>query len=552
MPFSPGTTVGPYQIIEQLGAGGMATVYKAYHPALDRDVAIKVLHPAFKNDPQFFVRFQREARIVARLEHPNIVPVYDFNEFEGEPYLVMRFVQGQTLKVSMKDAPFDKTTVLRLMEPVCDALAYAHRQGILHRDIKPSNIILADNGHVFLTDFGLARMAELGESTLSQDMLVGTPQYISPEQAQGQGNIDGRTDIYALGVVLFEMITGRVPYSGDTPFAIIHDHIYKPLPLPSTLNGDVDETLEKVVLRALAKDPEDRFSTMEEFWQALKKALMPSGSAATVIKPIPQPKTVVDKPPRKKWSKKKIALLAAGALISLFLCVAVITSQQDENNPQPADNPPAAQPAGQTTDVLPPQSPEVEQIVNDGIKLLKENNPEEAVARFQQAIDMDPHYIPAYFYGALTALRYDNNDMARDFAAQATANNAARPEIHSFAGYVFTRTEDIEQAKAEFQRAIDIAPDYAPAYAGLARVALVEDDPGLAREMLDKAEQLDADLPEVKLVEAEYLFAIGKRRLALATLRDLSQRKDMTPLLRDEIRFVFELVGETPPPALNP
>ena len=552
MPFSPGTTVGPYQIIEQLGAGGMATVYKAYHPALDRDVAIKVLHPAFKNDPQFFVRFQREARIVARLEHPNIVPVYDFNEFEGEPYLVMRFVNGETLKASMQNAPFDAATVLRLMEPVCDALAYAHRQGILHRDIKPSNIILADNGHVFLTDFGLARMAELGESTLSQDMLVGTPQYISPEQAQGQGNIDGRTDIYALGVVLFEMVTGRVPYSGDTPFAIIHDHIYKPLPLPSSLNEQVSERLEKVVLRALAKNPDDRFSTMEEFWQALKKALTPSGSAATVVRPVPPPETTVEKKAKKKWSKKKIALVAAGALISLFLCVAIITSQPDETAAPPADVPPVEQSAGQTTDSLPPQNPEVEKIVNDGINLLKEDNPEEAIDRFQQAIDTDPHYMPAYLYGAMTGLRYDDSDLARNFAEQAVANNAARPEVHALAGYIFTRTEDTARAKDEFQRALDIAPDYAPAYAGLARIALIDDDPGLARDMLDEAEKIAPDSPEVKLVEAEYQFSTGKKRLALVTLRNLAQQKNMSPLLRDELRFVFETVGENPPPALNP
>ncbi len=552
MPFSPGTTVGPYQILEQLGAGGMATVYKAYHPALDRDVAIKVLHPAFKNDPQFFARFQREARIVARLEHPNIVPVYDFNEFEGEPYLVMRFVQGETLKVPMKNAPFDKMKVLRLMEPVCDALAYAHRQGILHRDIKPSNIILANNGHVFLTDFGLARMVELGESTLSQDMLVGTPQYISPEQAQGQGTIDGRTDIYALGVVLFEMLTGRVPYSGDTPFAIIHDHIYKPLPLPSALNADIDEPLEKVILRALAKNPDDRFSTMEEFWLALKKALTPSGSAATVVRPIPPSSTAVEKPKKQKWSKKKIALLVVGVLISLFLCVAVISVLQDESVPQPADVPPVEQPSEQKTDSLPPPAPEVEKVVNEGVNFLKENNPEEAIARFQQAIEMDPHYTPAYLYGAATGLRYDEPDLAREFAEQAVTNNAARPEMHSLAGYIFIRTEDTERAQAEFQRALDIAPDYAPAYAGLARVALINDDPGLAREMLDEAKQVNPDSPEVRLVEAEYLFATGKRRLALVALRDLALQKNLSPLLRDELRVVFELVGETPPPALNP
>ncbi|HIE38145.1 MAG TPA: serine/threonine protein kinase, partial [Anaerolineae bacterium] len=168
MPFATGENVGPYRIVEKLGQGGMATVFKAYHPALDRYVAIKVLHPAFREDPNFLTRFQREARIVAKLDHPNIVPIYDFSEHRGHPYLVMRFIEGQTLKTRLQDTPISLEEVQRVVEAVGDALAYAHRQGILHRDIKPSNIILAPEGQIYLTDFGLARMADVGESTLSR------------------------------------------------------------------------------------------------------------------------------------------------------------------------------------------------------------------------------------------------------------------------------------------------------------------------------------------------------------------------------------------------
>ena len=269
MPFVVGEQVGSYRIVEQLGQGGMSTVYKAYHAALDRYVALKVLHPVFKGDRNFLVRFQREARIVARLEHPNIVPVYDFSEHEGTPYLVMRFVEGHTLKAVLIDAgglPLGQ--VVAILRPVCEALEYAHGQGVLHRDVKPSNVLLSQGGKIYVTDFGLAKMVHSGDSTISHDRMIGTPHYISPEQAKGE-SLDYRTDLYSLGVILFEMVTGRVPYTADTPFAVVHDHIFSPLPLPSLLNPDVPPAVEQVVLKALAKAPGDRYQGAGDLLRAL-------------------------------------------------------------------------------------------------------------------------------------------------------------------------------------------------------------------------------------------------------------------------------------------
>ncbi|HLF82231.1 MAG TPA: serine/threonine-protein kinase, partial [Anaerolineales bacterium] len=185
MPFQPGENVGPYRIIEQLGQGGMATVFKAYHPALDRNVAIKAMHPAFMQDPQFQARFEREARVVASLDHPNIVPIYDFAQQAGQPYLVMKFIEGQTLKAVLDSRSLTRAEVLHVVKSVGAALSYAHSRGILHRDIKPSNVLLTPASQVYLADFGLARIAEAGQSTLSGDQLLGTPHYISPEQARG-------------------------------------------------------------------------------------------------------------------------------------------------------------------------------------------------------------------------------------------------------------------------------------------------------------------------------------------------------------------------------
>ncbi|MFN8449627.1 MAG: protein kinase [Anaerolineae bacterium] len=178
-----GQTLGQYRVIEQMGSGGMATVYKAYHPRLDRYVAIKMLHEAFQEDKNFLARFEREAQIVARLEHPHIVQVFDFDEYNGRPYLVMKYIEGRTLKAELESAPLTLDDIIRIMTPVADALDYAHRRGVLHRDIKPSNIIIDSTGVAYVTDFGLARMAQLGDSTLSHDVLLGTPHYISPEQA---------------------------------------------------------------------------------------------------------------------------------------------------------------------------------------------------------------------------------------------------------------------------------------------------------------------------------------------------------------------------------
>ena len=279
MSFTVGENVGAYRIVAQLGQGGMATVYKAYHAALDRYVALKVMHPAFKQDPDFVQRFNREARIVARLEHPDIVPVYDFAEHRGLAYLVMLFVDGETLKARLQRGPLQPAQIIKVAQEAGAALSYAHRQGVLHRDIKPSNFILCKNPDdpdamdIYLTDFGLARIAEMGESTLSRDVMLGTPQYISPEQAKGVQDLDARTDIYSLGVVLFEIATGQVPFSADTPYSIIHDHIFTPLPMPSEINPNVPEGVERVLLKALSKEREDRYPDVDSFVGAFVDAV---------------------------------------------------------------------------------------------------------------------------------------------------------------------------------------------------------------------------------------------------------------------------------------
>lgn len=278
-----GQQIGAYEIETPIGRGGMATVYKAYHQHLDRHVAIKVMHESLVQDEDFLARFKREAQIVARLEHMNIVPIYDYNEHEGKPYLVMKFIDGMTLKRRIIKTGFTPLETCDVLTEVANGLDYAHRQGILHRDMKPSNILIDHNNRVYITDFGLARIAELGASTISRDMMLGTPFYISPEQARGDKDLDNRADIYSLAIILYELITGRVPFHADTPYAIVHGHIHGTVIEPSDQNSDLPSAVDAVLARGLAKNPQDRYSTAREMMDAFRTALNETETVPTPV-----------------------------------------------------------------------------------------------------------------------------------------------------------------------------------------------------------------------------------------------------------------------------
>lgn len=285
MHFAVGDFIGSYQIVAQLGQGGMATVYKAYQASLDRFVAVKVLHPSLNQDDTFIARFKREARLIAKLDHPNIVQVHDFAEQDHAPYLVMKFIEGETLRERLTRGPLTSKEIGDVLESVGSALGYAHQQGILHRDVKPSNVLIAADGHTYLADFGLARIAEDGESTLSSDSIVGTPQYISPEQALGRKELDEGTDIYSFGAMLYEMVVGQVPFDADTPLSIMFDHIYTPLPLPRAVNPSVPPGVERVLVRALSKERADRYASVPDLVADFKAAWEEAPAQGTAVPP---------------------------------------------------------------------------------------------------------------------------------------------------------------------------------------------------------------------------------------------------------------------------
>jgi serine/threonine protein kinase len=263
-----GQTLGAYRILERVGRGGMATVYKAYQPSLDRYVALKVLPAHLTDEAGFAERFRREARAVAKLEHPHILPVHDYGQEGDLTYIAMRYVEGGTLK-DLCGKPLELRLIVDLIGQIGGALDHAHERGIVHRDVKPSNVLLDRGNWALLTDFGVARMVEGTQDLTGTGVGVGTPAYMSPEQGQGK-KVDRRSDVYSLGVVLYEMLTGRVPYEADTPIAVVMKHINDPLPLPRKVNPRVPEVVERVVLKALAKSPEDRYQTAGEMARALR------------------------------------------------------------------------------------------------------------------------------------------------------------------------------------------------------------------------------------------------------------------------------------------
>ena len=266
-----GRNLGPYRVEALLGIGGMSSVYKAYQPSMDRYVAIKVLPHHFMHDPSFANRFEQEARTIARLENARILPVYDYGEDQDVAYIVMRYLDGGTLGERLENGPLDADFMARVLTHVSEALDYAHSKGVIHRDIKPNNIMLDETGDAYLTDFGISRLVE-GHADLTGSGIVGTPAYLSPEQGLGQP-VDHRTDIYSLGVVLYQMATSDVPYQAETPMAVIIKHINDPLPLPTRLNPDLPPQIELVILKALAKDPEARYQSAGEMAAALRQGV---------------------------------------------------------------------------------------------------------------------------------------------------------------------------------------------------------------------------------------------------------------------------------------
>jgi eukaryotic-like serine/threonine-protein kinase len=253
-----------YELNHLIARGGMAEVYRAHDRLLDRPVALKVLFPELSVDRSFVERFRREAQAAANLSHPNIVPVFDWGEDTGTYFIVMEFIDGRPLSSILKTAgPLSAERTADISAHVAAALGFAHRHGVVHRDVKPGNVLITDDGQVKVTDFGIARAINTEESLTQTGAVMGTATYFSPEQAEGIG-VDARSDIYSLGVVMFEMVTGRPPFLGDTPVAVASKHVRDSAPTPRSINPSIPPTFEAIILKSMAKDPSHRYGTSEE------------------------------------------------------------------------------------------------------------------------------------------------------------------------------------------------------------------------------------------------------------------------------------------------
>jgi serine/threonine protein kinase len=305
---------GRYELEKLVGSGGMSNVFRAHDRLLERTVALKILHEQYTRDEDYVERFRREARAVAQLAHPNIVTVIDRGEQEGRQFIVFEYIDGENLKELSNRGPLEVSEAIRLSLQVARALSFAHARGLVHRDVKPQNVLLNDEGQAKVTDFGIARSLDVHGVTQTGTVL-GTSDYIAPEQARGQ-KVDPKTDIYSLGVVLYELLSGEVPFSGDNFVAVAMRHVNEPVPSVVEHRPDCPARLDFAIQRAMSKDPEDRFESMDDFAAELEACLAEvdgrSEEGATMIVPASRPR----RPSRPRERPAALIPLALAALVA--------------------------------------------------------------------------------------------------------------------------------------------------------------------------------------------------------------------------------------------
>jgi serine/threonine-protein kinase len=505
------TTIDRFEILAELGRGGMGIVYQARQTDLDRLVALKILLPGLAHDTTYVHRFQQEARNAARLEHPHIGPMYEIGTFETHQpplhYIAMKYIEGYTLKeLLQREGTLSLEHAIDILTQVGEALDYSHQYGMIHRDIKPSNIMITDQGWVYLTDFGLTRNIEATRELTISGTVMGTPEYMSPEQARGEHNIGPATDIYALGVVLYEMLTDDLPFKADTPMAMVAARLVDTPRSPRTIQQGFPLPLEGILLKALAPDPSERFNNVAEMVASLRYVFKQlSNEAATIVMPASSGETTVSPqiasiptaskgndpppPPGKTHSSFSIlhmpsSLLISMAAIALIVLVVGVAASLFSPSPQPPTPPPTAPPPSPTTLVPTPTPPPMldEQArLEEGWSYLDSEQYELAQQTFQQVLDTNPRS-----YQALSGLGWTSfsqetvagYEQAIQEFTRSLVINPQQFDAHNGLGWSYYNLQDYENAEHHFRQAIQIGnipdQDLANAYYGLGRT--LEDD----------------------------------------------------------------------------
>ena len=581
-----GKTLGGYQIIEQIGKGGMAAIYKAFQPSLERDVAIKVLHPYYsEQDPTFIERFKREARAIAKLRHPNILMVHDFGEEENLAYIVMEYVNAGTFKDQLAEGLPSLGEIYTLISQVSEALDYAHEQGVVHRDVKPSNILMPKRDWALLTDFGLAKM--VGGSFMTQSGLtVGTPSYMSPEQGSA-GKVDHRTDVYSLGVMLYEMAVGEVPYIAETPMAVVVKHIVDPLPIPRDKNPNIPEELQRIILKSLAKNPDERYQHAGDISKALKKIVkaIPDWNASTVVpvvvddketeqvteqqtepvtKPADEaptaPQSTRPAPPKSKKKKKKrrwpfyFAVGGVIGLFALFLALSglnILTNAIEKRQTQKASEQSALVLSVEDTPIL----DFIEDLPLDkyddpmaaGRELLENGQIELAITAFQIALVDNPGQWEE-FMGIVHTLRFEKQDVPLAARLLQEAYKVMppqhAPEAQEFLGWMYMDMERYQQAQETFRSLIQNVPDFEGGYMGLFDSFAAVERPEKAISIIEDMQKQYPDEPVISKVLISIYNKLEDHEQAVAAFQRAVKLNPDDPWIYIEVAYAYQSLGQ--------
>lgn len=598
-----GRTLGGYRIVEQIGIGGMATVYKAYDASTDRYVAIKTLPHQYSKDPQFVERFRREAMAVAKLEHLHILPLFAFGEDDGVAYLVMRYLRAGTLGDrirQMETMPLEE--VARLIGQIASALDHAHTNGVLHRDVKSSNVLVDGDGNAYLTDFGLARMVE-GTLDLTGDAILGTPQYMSPEQCQGRKDLTPASDQYSLGVVLYEMVTGQTPFQAETPLAVIHMQLLgTSLPLPSLEREDLPDIAESVILKALSREPSDRYPSCGALAKAFTAAIreqtlvtirsetpmMPPVKAAvppTLPTPVTPTASIEMLAPARRLPLVWIggtAVLIMIAIVALLsgrnpaaetitpeeTSVALVASSTPVTSPTPAATlAPTKSSTDSVTDLIAQgdafsASQDYEEAIaayDDALKLEPDNvdaltkrgeayyqsgDSEGALIDFARALEIDPNQAAIYQRRAALYEEQGNTQAAIDDLTAALAVTPEDSDLLVLRGKAYIQYGNVELAQADLNQAITLSPELAEAYVQRAITYLNQGDNQTANADLTQAIKLDPDRAEVYALRGQVYRDENEFDLALGDYRKAIELDPENPQWHADRATVYEWRGD--------